>query len=64
METKPSEFLYIAFILPGLFSLTLVAEGLYKIYKNGDGVFTFILGIFFLVGIALSYFFIFLKIKP
>lgn len=55
------EFLYIGFILPTLFALTLVGEGIYKISKNEEGFFTFILGIFFLVGVIIGYFFLFLK---
>lgn len=58
MDTKSPEFLYMAFILPALFSLTLMGEGLYKISKKEEGFFTFILGIFFLVAVIFSYFFI------
>jgi hypothetical protein len=61
METKSAEFLYMMFILPSLFSLTLVGEGLYKIAKHEEGFFTFVLGLFFLVAIAFSYFFLFSK---
>ncbi|OGK56581.1 hypothetical protein A3J15_01640 [Candidatus Roizmanbacteria bacterium RIFCSPLOWO2_02_FULL_38_10] len=61
MIGKSPEFLYIGFILPTLFALTLVGEGIYKISKNEEGFFTFILGIFFLVGVIIGYFFLFLK---
>jgi hypothetical protein len=36
MDSKSPEFLYIAFILPCLFSLTLVGEGLYKTSKKEE----------------------------
>ena len=59
MGSQSPEFLYIGFILPLLFTLTLVGEGLYKISKNEEGYFTFILGTLFLVGIILGYLYIF-----
>ena len=54
------EFLYIGFILPTLFALTLVGEGIYKFTKKQEGIFTFLLGIFFLIAVAFGYFFLFL----
>jgi len=50
--------MYLGFLLPGLFSLTLVAEGLYKVSKHEDGFFTFALGTLFLVGLGLAYLFL------
>jgi len=61
MDTKSAEFFYMMFILPSLFSLTLVGEGLYKISRKEEGFFTFLLGLFVLVGIVFGYFFIFSK---
>jgi len=55
MDHKSIEIIYLGFLLPGLFSLTLAAEGLYKIYRHEEGFFTFVLGILFLVGLALAY---------
>jgi len=57
MDTKSTELFYMMFILPGLFSLTLVGEGLYKISKHEEGFFTFLLGVFFLVAIIFGYFY-------
>lgn len=59
MEQKTLEIIYLGFLLPGLFALTLVAEGIYKISKNEEGFFTFALGILFLVGLGLVYLFLF-----
>ncbi len=58
MDQKSLEMLYLGFLLPGLFSLTLVAEGIYKISKHEEGFFTFALGFLFLVGLGLFYLFI------
>lgn len=51
------EILYLGFLLPGLFAMTLAAEGLYKMHKHEEGFFTFALGILFLVGLSIAYFF-------
>jgi hypothetical protein len=59
MDTKSAELFYMMFILPGLFSLTLVGEGLYKISRKEEGFITFLLGLFFLVGTLFGYLFIF-----
>lgn len=59
MEQRSLEIIYLGFLLPGLFSLTLVAEGIYKIYKHEEGFFTFALGILFLVGLGIAYLFMF-----
>lgn len=55
MDQTKIEIIYLGFLLPGLFSLTLVAEGLYKISKHEEGFFTFALGILFLLGLGLGY---------
>lgn len=59
MDQKSLEIIYLGFLLPGLFSLTLAAEGLYRISKHEEGFFTFALGILFLIGLALAYFLLF-----
>lgn len=41
MEQKYLEIIYMGFLLPGLFALTLAAEGLYKISKHEEGFFYF-----------------------
>lgn len=59
MITSAPEFLYLGFVLPSLFAVTLVGEGIYKIIKHESGFFMFLLGILFLIGVMVSYFFIF-----
>jgi len=59
MDQKSLEVIYLGFLLPGLFSLTLVAEGIYKISKHEEGFFTFALGILFLIGLGLAYLFLY-----
>ena len=61
MDPKSVEIIYLGFLLPGLFSLTLVAEGMYKISKKEEGFFTFALGLLFLIGLGLAYLFLFKK---
>lgn len=60
MDVTSPEFLYIGFILPMLFALTLIGEGVYKIINEKEGYYTFFLGLIFLLGIFIGYFFIFL----
>ncbi len=61
MDQKSLEIIYLGFLLPGLFSMTLVAEGIYKISKHEEGFFTFALGLLFLIGLGLAYLFLFNK---
>lgn len=58
MSVNSPEFLYIGFILPILFSLSLIGEGFYKISQKEEGFFTLVLGIFSLISIVFGYFFI------
>ncbi len=59
MEQKYLEIIYMGFLLPGLFALTLAAEGLYKISKHEEGFFTFVLEMLFLIGLGLAYLLLF-----
>jgi len=61
MSFASSEFLYIGFVLPMLFSLTIIGEGIYKIAKDNEGYITFVLGVLFLIGVVLGYLYIFSK---
>ncbi len=61
MDDKLLQIVYLGFLLPGLFALTLVAEGIYKISRREEGFFTFALGILFLVGLTIAYLFLFNK---
>jgi len=49
---------YLAMILPGLFSLTLILEGIHKILQDESGWVSLIFGIIFLVVIIIAYFFL------
>ena len=61
MDEKFLELVYLIFLLPSLFSLTLVAEGIYNISRREEGFLTFTLGILFLVGLTIAYLFLFNK---
>ena len=61
MTEKFLDLIYLIFLLPGLFSLTLVAEGVYNISRREEGFFTFALGILFLTGLSIAYLFLFNK---
>lgn len=60
MSPQDPAFLYLALILPSLFALTLIIEGLSKILKNEPGWVSLIFGLAFLVIVIGTYFF-FLK---
>lgn len=59
MQANDPAFLYLALILPSLFSLTLIAEGVHKIHEEQHGWIPITFGIFFLITIAVGYFLIF-----
>jgi len=59
MSLKEPEFLYLALILPSLFGLTLIAEGIHKVLKKESGWISILLGIGFLAIIIVSYFLLF-----
>ena len=59
MSLKQPEFLYLALILPSLFALTLIAEGVQKILRKESGWVSILLGIGFLAIIVVSYFLLF-----
>ncbi|MFH0864366.1 MAG: hypothetical protein V1858_04765 [Candidatus Gottesmanbacteria bacterium] len=58
MNPSAPEFLYIALVLPSLFALTLILEGLNKLLKNESGWTSLAFGIIFLLIIFGVYFFI------
>ena len=61
MSNRLLQIIYFGMLLPGLFGLTLVAEGIYKISRHEEGFFTFALGVLFLVGLTIAYLFLFNK---
>ena len=58
MNPNQPEFIYVALILPSLFALTLIAEGVNKILKSEPGWVSLTLGSFFIALIITVYFFV------
>lgn len=56
MFAQSPEFIYIVLVLPSLFALTLIAEGVHKILKNESGWLTIFLGCSFLIVLIFGYF--------
>ena len=59
MKPNDPAILYLALILPSLFSLTLIAEGIHKMLQKQAGWVSITLGLFFLGTIIGAYFFVF-----
>ncbi|HJZ06189.1 hypothetical protein A2634_01955 [Candidatus Amesbacteria bacterium RIFCSPHIGHO2_01_FULL_48_32] len=53
-----AEFLYVMLVLPTLFGLTLMGEGVYKISHYQEGWINVVLGVIFLAGVAFGYFYL------
>lgn len=59
MNASDPQFLYIALILPSLFGLTLIGEGLNKIFRAElAGIASIIFGILFVAIVIFSYMFL------
>lgn len=58
MDPTTPEFLYIALVLPSLFALTLIVEGLHKLLRQESGWTSLGFGIVFLLIILGTYFFV------
>ena len=59
METTDPQFLYLALILPSLFGLTLIGEGLNKVLKNeNQGLISLVIGLLFICLVVFIYFFL------
>lgn len=58
MFFESPEFIYIVLVLPSLFALTLIAEGVHKVLKNESGWLSIVLGCLFLTVLIFGYFFI------
>lgn len=59
MTTTEPQFFYMVLVLPALFGLTLVGEGLTKIFhEEADGWLSFVFGLVF-IGIVIFAFFFF-----
>ncbi len=55
MQAQP-EFIYATLVLPSLFALTLISEGISKIVKHQSGWFSLAIGILFLAIVMGVYF--------
>lgn len=53
-----SQLLYVMLVLPTLFGLTLVGEGVYKMVHYQPGWVSVLLGTIFLVVVAFGYFYL------
>jgi len=58
MNPTQPEFLYVALVLPSLFALTLIVEGLHKLLQRESGWASLFFGIIFLLIILGTYFFV------
>jgi len=59
MDPQDPQFLYMVLILPSLFGLTLIGEGLNKVLKSEvAGWVSIVLGVLFIVVVVFSYFFL------
>jgi len=58
MNPSEPEFLYVALVLPSLFALTLIVEGLHKLLRQESGWASLGFGIVFLLIILGTYFFV------
>ncbi len=58
MSTTDPQFLYMILVLPSLFGLTLIGEGIYKVvHEEWNGVLSIIFGMLFLGIVVFAYFF-------
>jgi hypothetical protein len=65
MSATDPQFMYMILILPSLFGLTLVGEGISKlIHEDSGGWISIIFGLLFMVVVVFSYFFFSNMIKP
>ncbi len=58
MDPNAPEFLYVALVLPSLFALTLIVEGLHKLLRQESGWASLFFGFVFLLIILGTYFFV------
>lgn len=57
MSTSDPQFLYMVLVLPSLFGLTLVGEGVYKLTQERSvGWFNILMGVGFMVVVVVAFF--------
>jgi hypothetical protein len=58
MTAADPQFMYIMLILPSLFGLTLVGEGVYKVtHEENSGLLSLVFGFMFIGMVVFAYFF-------
>jgi len=58
MSTNDPQFLYMMLILPSLFGLTLVGEGIYKcVHEEWNGMVSIFFGMVFITMVVFAYLF-------
>jgi len=58
MSTSDPQFLYLMLILPSLFGLTLVGDGLNKvIHEEAGGMISMVFGLLFIAAVVMAYIF-------
>jgi len=57
MKTIDPQFIYIILVLPALFGLTLVGDGINKILRNEGGFISILFGLVFIVIVIFGYYF-------
>ena len=57
MSINDPQFYYIFLVLPSLFGITLIGEGIYKVSKEEwNGLVSLVLGLIFIAFVIVSYF--------
>lgn len=60
-----AQFIYLILIIPGIFGITLFADGIYKVMKGQENaLITTLFGIMFLAVVVFSYFFFSTYLAP
>lgn len=58
MTPKDPQFLYMILVLPSLFGLTLMGEGMYKcVHEEWSGLISIFFGLLFIVMVVFAYLF-------
>ena len=57
MSINDPQFYYIFLVLPSLFGITLIGEGIYKVSKEEwNGLINLVLGVVFIAFVVIAYF--------
>jgi hypothetical protein len=57
MKTTDPQFIYMILVLPALFGVTLVGEGINKIIRNEGGFVNILFGLVFIIIVIFGYYF-------